>query len=256
MSSPINRFCCKQFASIDLQPPYRVANSSHHGFVCASTHLNGVSREKGSSPAKIFNLLFYNQAGISEQVTVDDSSHQITLLLLDWSKGDEYALEQLMPLVYEELRRMARNYMRRQPSGHTFQTTELIHEAYLKIAGGEERHWQSRNHFFGVAAKAMRHILVDYARSKNNQKRGGWQERVTLQENMRVTNQSSEEVVALDEALNRLAILDDRKVRVVEMKFFAGLKVAEIADVLKVSPETVKRDWSFAQTWLLRELEK
>ncbi len=187
---------------------------------------------------------------------MNDNSHQITLLLLDWSKGDEYALEELMPLVYEELRRMARNYMRRQPSGHTFQTTDLIHETYLKIAGGEGRNWQSRNHFFGVAAKAMRHILVDYARSKNNQKRGGWQERVTLAENMRVTKQSSEEIVALDEALNRLAELDDRKVRVVEMKFFAGLSVAEIAAVLNVSPETVKRDWSFAQTWLLRELEQ
>jgi RNA polymerase sigma-70 factor, ECF subfamily len=189
-------------------------------------------------------------------MTPDNNSHQISLLLLDWSKGDEYALEQLMPLVYEELRRMARNYMRRQPSGHTFQTTDLIHEAYLKIAGGEQRNWQSRGHFFGVAAKAMRHILVDYARSKNNRKRGGWQERVTLKENMRVTNQSSEEIVALDDALNRLAALDDRKVRVVEMKFFAGLHVAEIADVLKVSPETVKRDWSFAQTWLLRELQE
>lgn len=187
---------------------------------------------------------------------MDDNSHQITLLLLDWSKGDKYALEQLMPLVYDELRRMARNYMRRQPSGHTFQTTDLIHEAYLKIAGGADRNWQSRNHFFGVAAKAMRHILVDYARSKNNQKRGGWQERVTLADNVRVTNQSPEEMVALDEALNRLEILDARKVRVVEMKFFAGLNVAEIAGVLKVSPETVKRDWSFAQTWLLRELEK
>jgi len=189
-------------------------------------------------------------------MTPANNSHQISLLLLDWSKGDEYALEQLMPLVYEELRRMARNYMRRQPSGHTFQTTDLIHEAYLKIAGAEQRNWQSRSHFFGVAAKAMRHILVDYARSKNNRKRGGWQERVTLKENMRVTNQSSEDIVALDDALNRLAALDDRKVRVVEMKFFAGLHVAEIADVLKVSPETVKRDWSFAQTWLLRELRQ
>ncbi|HEY5446904.1 MAG TPA: sigma-70 family RNA polymerase sigma factor [Pyrinomonadaceae bacterium] len=188
-------------------------------------------------------------------MTPDNNSHQISLLLIDWSKGDDYALEQLMPLVYHELRLMARRHMRRQPSGHTFQTTDLIHETYLKIAGGEARHWQSRNHFFGVAAKAMRHILVDYARSKNNQKRGGWQERVTLADNMRVTNQSSEDVVALDDALNRLAALDDRKVRVVEMKFFAGLKVAEIADVLKVSPETVKRDWSFAQTWLLRELK-
>jgi len=188
-------------------------------------------------------------------MTPDDNSHQISLLLIDWSKGDAYALEQLMPLVYDELRRMARNYMRRQPSGHTFQTTDLIHETYLKLAGGEERNWQSRNHFFGVAAKAMRHILVDYARSKNNQKHGGWQERVTFAENMRVTNQSSDEIVALDEALNRLANLDERKVRVVEMKFFAGLNVAEIAGVLNVSPETVKRDWSFAQTWLLRELQ-
>jgi len=133
-------------------------------------------------------------------MTPENSSHQISLLLIDWSKGDEYALEQLMPLVYQELRLMARRHMRRQPSGHTFQTTDLIHETYLKIAGGEERNWQSRSHFFGVAAKAMRHILVDYARSKNNQKRGGWQERVTLQENMRVTNQSSKEIVALDEA--------------------------------------------------------
>lgn len=161
-----------------------------------------------------------------------------------------------MPLVYHELRLMARRHMRHQPLGHTLQTTDLIHETYLKIAGGEERNWQSRTHFFGVAAKAMRHILVDYARSKNNQKRGGWQERVTLADNIRMTNQSSDEMVALDEALNRLGTLDDRKVRVVEMKFFAGLKVTEIADVLKVSPETVKRDWSFAQTWLLRELKK
>ena len=198
----------------------------------------------------------YNPRNFSTQMTPDNNSHQISLLLIDWGKGDEDALEQLMPLVYDELRRMARNYMRRQPSEHTFQTTDLIHEAYLKIAGGEQRNWQSRSHFFGVAAKAMRHILVDYARSKHNQKRGGWQERVTLAENMRVTNESSEDIVALDEALNRLSVLDDRKVRVVEMKFFAGLNIAEIAEVLKVSPETVKRDWSFAQTWLLRELQQ
>jgi RNA polymerase sigma factor (TIGR02999 family) len=186
---------------------------------------------------------------------VDDNSHEISLLLLDWSKGDEYALEQLMPLVYEELRRMARNYLRRQPSGHTFQTTELIHEAYLKIAAGEEKQWQNRAHFFGVAAKAMRHILVDYARSKGRHKRG-WQNRITFVEDVAVSSGRSEEIVALDDALNRLAGLDERKVRVVEMKFFGGLTVEEIAGVLKISPETVKRDWSFAQTWLLRELGK
>ena len=187
---------------------------------------------------------------------VNNSSHQITLLLIDWSKGDEFALEQLMPLVYEELRRMAKNYMHRQPPGHTFQTTELIHEAYLKLAGGERQNWENRAHFFGVAAQAMRHILVDYARSKSSRKRGGWQQRVTLSDNTFPVKDGSEEVVALDEALKQLAVLDKRKVRVVEMKFFGGLKIEEIAKVLKISPETVKRDWSFARTWLLRELTR
>ncbi len=186
----------------------------------------------------------------------NDSSHQITLLLIDWSQGDENALEQLMPLVYEELRQMARNYMRRQPSEHTFQTTELIHEAYLKIAAGEEKRWQNRSHFFGVAAKAMRHILVDYARSKSRGKRGGWQNRITMVENAAVSSGRSEEIVALDDALNQLAALDERKVRVVEMKFFGGLTFEEIAGVLRVSLATVKRDWQFAQTWLLRELAR
>lgn len=186
----------------------------------------------------------------------NDSSHQITLLLIDWSNGAEYALEELMPLVYEELRQMARNYMRRQSSGHTFQTTELIHEAYLKIAAGEEKQWQNRAHFFGVAAKAMRHILVDYARSKHSQKRGGWLNRVTFAEDIAVSHGCSEKLIALDDALRQLAVLDERKVRVVEMKFFGGLTFEEIAGVLKISPVTVKRDWSFAQTWLLRELSR
>ena len=186
---------------------------------------------------------------------LNDDSQQITNLLIDWSKGNEVALEQLMPLVYEELRQIARRFMRRQPSEHTFQTTELIHEAYLKIADGENKNWQNRTHFFGVAAKAMRHILVDYARSKHSQKRGGWQERVTLVDRVEFSvKQPSEEIILLDNALNRLGALDERKVRVVEMKFFAGLKIEEIAEVLKISPETVKRDWSFAQSWLLREL--
>ncbi len=183
-----------------------------------------------------------------------DSSHQITQLLIDWSTGKESALEELMPLVYEELRRMARRYLKKQPSGHTFQTTELIHEAYLKLANGENQKWQNRSHFFGVAAQAMRHILVDYAKSKHRKKRGGWQERITFAEESLGRKDSSKELVALDDALNQLAVLDERKVRVVEMKFFGGLKIDEIAGVLKISPETVKRDWSFAKTWLLREL--
>ena len=182
------------------------------------------------------------------------ASEQITQLLIDWSKGDEFALEQLMPLVYDELRRMARRYMRRQPSGHTFQTTELIHEAYLKLAKQEEPNWQNRAHFFGAAAQAMRHILVDYARSKNSKKRGGLAEKITLADNPVAAENRSEEIVALDDALKQLALLDERKSRVVEMKFFGGLNIEEIAEVLKLSPETVKRDWKFARTWLLREL--
>jgi RNA polymerase sigma factor (TIGR02999 family) len=181
-------------------------------------------------------------------------SHQITLLLDDWSKGDELALEQLMPLVYEELREMARRHMRRQPSGHTFQTTELIHEAYLKIAKNDGQNWQNRAHFFGVAAQAMRHILVDYARSKQSQKRGGLLEKVTLAENIAVSADQSKQIVALDEALNNLAALDQRKSRVVELKYFGGLKDKEIAEVLKISTETVTRDWRFARNWLSIEL--
>lgn len=182
------------------------------------------------------------------------ASHQITLLLVDWSNGDELALEELMPLVYDELRRMAKRYMRRQPTGHTFQTTELIHEAYLKLAKHDGQNWKNRAHFFGVAAKAMRHILVDYARSKQSGKRGGSAQKITLEENLIVSAQRPEEIVRLDDALKQLALLDERKSRVVEMKFFAGLNIEEIAEVLKISPETVKRDWRFSRNWLLREL--
>jgi RNA polymerase sigma factor (TIGR02999 family) len=187
---------------------------------------------------------------------INDSSHQITLLLINWSEGDKYALEKLMPLVYNELRQMARRYMRNQHSDHTFQTTELIHEAYLKLAGGEEQKWHNRTHFFGVAAQAMRHILVDYARSKHRQKRGGGAYQITFDENAFVSRDNSGNIIALHEALENLGKLDERKARVVEMKFFGGLKMEEIAEVLKISPETVKRDWKFARTWLLRELEQ
>lgn len=185
----------------------------------------------------------------------NDVSPQITVRLDDWSKGDEQALEQLMPLVYDELRRMARGFLQRQPSHHTLQTTELIHEAYLKIAKGDQQNWQNRAHFFGVAAKAMRHILVDYARSKQRQKRGGIQERVSLADDMAVSRDQISELVDLDEVLKALEVLDERKSRVVELRFFGGLTNEEIAEVLKISVETVKRDWRFARTWMLRELE-
>jgi RNA polymerase sigma factor (TIGR02999 family) len=180
--------------------------------------------------------------------------HAITRLLTDWGEGDEQAMEELMPLVYDELRRMARNYMRRQPSGHTLQTTDLIHEAYLKLAKQDQPIWQNRAHFFGVAASAMRHILVDYARSKRSLKRGGWQEKVTLAEDTAIAADQSKRIVALDDALQDLAVLDPRKSRVVELKYFGGITNEEVAEVLKVSTDTVKRDWRFAKTWLMREL--
>ena len=159
-----------------------------------------------------------------------------------------------MPLVYDELRRMAHQHLRKQAPDHTFQTTELIHEAYLKLAKNEAPNFQNRAHFFGVAAKAMRHILVDYARSKQSQKRGGLQDRVSLLDNTAVVNSRSADLVALDDSLKELESMDERKSRVVELKFFGGLSTEEIAEVLKVSEETVKRDWRFARNWLLNEL--
>ena len=182
------------------------------------------------------------------------SPNQITEWLVEWGQGNKLALDHLMPLVYDELRRMARRYLRNQPSGHTLQTTELIHEAYLKLASGGDKDWQNRAHFYGVAAQAMRHILVDYARSRQSQKRGGEVEKVTLDEGALASFARVDEVVALNDALERLMGLEERKGRVVELKYFGGLTHEEIAIVLKVSADTVKTDWRFARTWLLREL--
>ena len=159
-----------------------------------------------------------------------------------------------MPLVYAELRKMAKGYLRDQPSGHTIQTTELIHEAYLKLAGSEDKEWKNRSHFFGVAAQAMRHILVDYARSKMTKKRGENKTRIAIDEALIVSPERASEIIALDDALTALETLDKRKSRVVELKFFGGLSLEEIAEVLGVSRETIKRDWKFSRTWLLREL--
>ena len=183
-------------------------------------------------------------------------SREVTQLLIQWSEGNQTALDELMPIVYEELRRMAKQHMNRQDSGHTMQATELIHEAYVKLAGNEEKDWKNRAHFFGVASKAMRHILVDYARSKNSQKRGGILQKITFVENEVVSNKKSEEIVALDDALLKLVELDERKSRVVEMKFFGGLKTDEIAQILQVSEMTIKRDWRFARNWLLKEISQ
>ena len=181
-------------------------------------------------------------------------SHQVTLLLNQWSDGNDAALGELMPLVYDELRTMAKRYMSGQNKGHTFQTTELIHEAYLKLAGGEKKDWKNRAHFLGVAALAMRHILVNYAISKQSKKRGGDRQKVTLNDDSIVSMERSDEIVALDEALKGLETLDRRKSRVVELRYFGGMSIEETASVLRVSPQTVQRDWRFAKSWLMREL--
>ncbi len=182
-----------------------------------------------------------------------DPTNEITQLLIDWSHGDELALEQLMPLVYAELHKMARHYMQSQPSGHTLQPTALIHEMYVKLADADNQNWNSRAHFFGVASQAMRHILVDHARSRSAKRRSGGQ-RVDLDDAMIISAERTEGLVELDEALTRLSLIDSRKGRVVEMKYFGGLSNEEMAQVLDVTPKTVIRDWQFARTWLMREL--
>lgn len=184
------------------------------------------------------------------------SQHQISQLLARYGDGDQEALNQLMPLIYGELRKMARRYMRGQPKGHTLQTTALIHEAYLKLAIHGEKQWQNRAHFFGVAAQAMRNILVDYARARQANKRGGQARAISLDEAAIVTGERAAEVVALDEALNSLAKLAPRQSRVVELRYFGGLNVEETAEVLNISAETVTRDWRMAKAWLLRELQR
>lgn len=181
-------------------------------------------------------------------------SRQITRLLADWSNGNQAALEQLMPLVYEELRRLARHYMRHERAGHTLQTTDLVHEAYLRLADYDRMRWQDRAHFFAVAAQLMRRILVDHARTRQRFKRGGGAVMVSLGAEGVMSPQRSEDLLALDEALTRLAALDPRKSRVVELRLFGGLDNEEVAEVLKVSANTVIRDWKMAMAWLRREL--
>ena len=182
------------------------------------------------------------------------STQQVTELLLAWRQGEESALEKLTPVVYEELRRLAHRYMGGERAAHTLQTTALVNEVYLRLIDGKQVNWQNRAHFFAVSARLMRRILVDWARSRQAQKRGDEPQRVTLDEALAVSRTHGEDLVALDEALQKLTEVDPRKSQVVEMRFFGGLSVEETAEVLKVSPDTVLRDWRLAKLWLLREL--
>jgi RNA polymerase sigma factor (TIGR02999 family) len=182
------------------------------------------------------------------------SAHEITQLLRAWSEGDSQALEKLTPLVYEELHRSARRYMARERPDHTLQTTALINEVYMRLVDFGDVTWQDRAHFFAVCARLMRRILTDFARSRAYLKRGGGAPRFSFDEKLYVSCELPPDLVALDDALTALAAVDQRKSHVVELRFFGGLTVEEAAEVLKVSEETVKRDWKLAKLWLLREL--
>jgi RNA polymerase sigma factor (TIGR02999 family) len=182
------------------------------------------------------------------------SSHEVTRLLQAWGSGDESALERLMPFVYNELHRLAHRYMAGEQPGQTLQTTALVHEVYLRLVDVDNVGWQNRAHFYAICARLMRRILIDFARSRNYQKRGGQFPHIELEEAVTVSAVVGSELLAVDDALTELAKLDPRKSEVVELRFFGGLTVEETAAALRVSPETVIRDWKLAKAWLLREL--
>lgn len=183
------------------------------------------------------------------------TSPQVTELLRAWSDGDDDALEQLVPLVEAELRRLARAYMRRERPDHTLEPTALVNEAFLKLTDARRIRWQDRAHFLGMSARLMRRVLVDHARHRGYQKRGGDAQRVTLDDALVASAGPGPDIVALDRALDLLATVDERKTRVIELRFFGGFSIEETADVLGVSADTVKRDWRLAKLWLLRALE-
>ncbi len=180
--------------------------------------------------------------------------HQVTKLLQEWNDGDERALEQLMPLVHDELHLLAHQHMRREGAGHILQTSALINEAYLRLVDQPEIRWENRNHFFGIAARLMRRILVDDARKRNAAKRGGSLIQIPLDEATSLADEQSANVTALDDALKMLETIDARQGQIVELRFFGGLSIEETANLLQVSPGTVMRDWTFARAWLRNEM--
>ena len=185
---------------------------------------------------------------------MEQSRQQVTQLLVAWNSGDEAALQELMPLVYDELRKLAHHYIRRERPGHTLQTSGLVNEAYLRLVDQTKIQWQSRKHFYGIAARLMRQILVDYARKQSYAKRGGDAQRVELDEKLIISKDRAADIVDLDEALKKLAELDPRQSQIVELRFFGGLSVEETAEVLSISVSTLMRDWMVAKSWLKRSI--
>jgi RNA polymerase sigma-70 factor, ECF subfamily len=194
--------------------------------------------------------------GQAKERVMIPASQDVSQLLVDWSNGDQAALDKLLPLVNAELRQLARRYMRRENPGHTLQTSALVNEAYLRLIDQKSVRWQNRAHFFGIAARLMRRILIDHARSHHRAKRGGWALRVSLDEAAAVTEARAAELLAVDEALEKLTAMDARKGRIVELRFFGGLSLEETAEVLGISSPTVQREWRAAKAWLHRILSE
>ena len=182
------------------------------------------------------------------------ATHEVTKLLKDWGAGDKSALDNLMPLVHDELHRLARQHMRREQPGHLLQTSALVNEAYLRLVDASQVDWQNRAHFFGIAARLMRRILVDDARRRHRDKRGGCAIPVPLDEAADLPQEQAANLVSLDDALKALAAIDPRQSEIIELRFFGGMSIEETAEVLKVSPGTVARDWTFARAWLRKEM--
>ena len=185
-----------------------------------------------------------------------EQSHDVTDLLLAWSNGNDAALNQLTPLVYDDLRKLARAYLRSERSGHTLQSTALVHEAYMRLIDQRHVHWRNRAHFFAISAQLIRRILVDYARAAQAEKRGGGMHKVSVDEGLGTADERELDLVALDEALRELAEFDPRQARIVELRYFAGLTIEETAEVMHISVPTVKRDWVVAKAWLRREIAR
>jgi RNA polymerase sigma factor (TIGR02999 family) len=190
-------------------------------------------------------------------VSGEESCENLTQLLVDWSNGDAQALEKLLPFVYRDLHRLAERYLRFESPGHTLQSTALVHEAYLRLIDQRHTRWQNRAHFFGISAQIIRRILVDHARARKAGKRGGYDARVQIEESVvAAPEQQNLDLVVLDDCLNALARIDPQQARVVELRYFAGLTVEETAEVMQISPTTVKREWRLAKAWLHREIAK
>jgi len=185
-----------------------------------------------------------------------DSSENLTQLLTDWSNGDAQALEKLVPLVYRDLHRLAERHLRSESSSHTLQSTALVHEAYLRLIDQRNTRWQNRAHFFGISAQLIRRILVDHARARKAEKRGGDAAKIQIDESVAAPEQQNLDLVVLDDCLKTLAGIDPQQARVVELRYFAGLTVEETAEVMRVSPTTIKREWRLAKAWLRREIAK